>query len=94
MKSGPTTHGKTSETSAPKHRAFQLGTLPPTSAATVGHLSELDERLALSVVTEKQSKTGRRRRCGTCGLLFPPQDVRSELDEDGRRTGWTCYGCE
>lgn len=88
----PTAHGEA--------RPFHIMPLPLArrsnsgSVSTVTGLSSIDEKLALSVVQTEKKASGRRRRCGTCGLLFPPQDVREEFDEEGRRTGWTCYGCE
>jgi hypothetical protein len=55
-----------------------------TSATSMSFIAE---------VLDKKKKTGRKRRCGDCGLLYPQSEVRAEWDEDDRRIGWTCSNC-
>lgn len=57
-------------------------------------ISERDRQLALSVVGERPAKKkGRRRRCGSCGLLFTPEELQPDHDENGRQVGWICENC-
>lgn len=58
-----------------------------------GSLADADERLALSVLRPVRKREGPARRCAACGLLFQPTEICMDVDDDGRRIGWTCYGC-
>jgi hypothetical protein len=58
-------------------------------------LSRADELLAERVVQKPVStKAGRKYRCGSCGLMYLMEDMNPELDDDGRRVGWTCDFCQ
>lgn len=79
--------------SAPERKTFPSSTHPTTSAATAGPLSAADEALALSVVSGRTRKPGRRRLCNTCGLQFPANELIPDFDEDGHRVGFICESC-
>jgi hypothetical protein len=62
-------------------------------ATTVTGLSFIDEQLALSVVERRTRQKRRKHRCGICGLMYPPDELHHEFDEEGHRIGWVCDGC-
>lgn len=63
------------------------------SAGRAGGLSRADERLAERVLQKPTVKAGRKYRCGSCGLMFLLEDMNPDLDDEGRRVGWTCDFC-
>jgi len=56
-------------------------------------LSERDAQLAMSVVSHKERKTGRKRRCISCGLMYAHDELTLERDDAERPIGYVCEGC-
>jgi hypothetical protein len=56
-------------------------------------LSARDADLALSVASPKERKTGRKRRCINCGLMYSLDELNPERDDEERIVGLICDGC-
>lgn len=58
-----------------------------------GDVSTADSAFTTSLEEKRPKKQSRRRRCSTCGLLYPQEELQVDFDEEGRRVGWICDGC-
>ena len=58
--------------------------------------SDRDTKLALSALDGNapvQKKRLRKRRCGSCGLMYEAGEIHPDIDENGRQVGFLCDSC-
>ena len=80
-----------------KKRDARCFRVPPLRGAVRGplsYLSSVDLLTAMGTAGTRPRSTRKAKMCRTCGVLYPPADIRPDLDEEGNRRGWVCFGCE
>lgn len=85
--SGRDLNGSNETRPAPSLPSSPLGTTEEKPAGSAEPLS----RELLALIAPR--RPGRVRRCGSCGLRYPQNELHPDFDEDGRRIGWTCDSC-